>query len=392
MSDSINIIAVTAGIDLFKNERILNKACAKKYPGAMWIPILAEKLRSRNFIVTTADVALSHVRQGYWKVEKIGVVQHLDDPETEELIALGAKPIVLTVLESPLYVPVFYGKVSSIAPKFFHRVMFQGLFNLFKSENGVNYAVRFPSFSEEDLREIVSWGERKFMSMIVSNKYAVPFSTLYFRHPIDILKYLKRFLWPLKLNSRMKGLAAFNKLNGCELQDKRLSAIIFFGKKDCLRLYGKGWKNLRNLPMHYRNRLTPLFKKINPQYCGNKLETMREFKFALCFENYSFPGYFTEKIIECFAAGVIPVYLGAPDIEEFVPSDSFINVRKYQLWDGLLDRLKSFTDIEAGRMIDNGRKFLTTDEGRLHSFEGFASFIEGLISSTEGSGSYESRF
>lgn len=99
----------------------------------------------------------------------------------------------------------------------------------------------------------------------------------------------------------------------------------------------------------------------------------------MCFENFSFPGYITEKIIDCFVAGVIPVYLGAPDIEEFLPSDSFIDVRKYQSWDSLLAKLTSLGEMEATKMIDNGRKFLATSEGQSHSFEGFASFIEGLI-------------
>ena len=104
-----------------------------------------------------------------------------------------------------------------------------------------------------------------------------------------------------------------------------------------------------------------------------------KYKFALCFENLSFPGYVTEKIVDCFVAGVIPIYLGAPDIEEFVPPESFIDVRQYDKWESLLDELKSMTEHQATDMINNGRSFLATPEGQLHSFEGFTSFIEGLI-------------
>jgi hypothetical protein len=379
MGKRIHTIALSADIDLFKNERLLDANWAKQFPGALWVPVLAEKLRRRQFKVTTGDVALSHVKQGYWNAGEIGVIQHLNDPETEKLIALGAKPLVLTAFESPLYVPAFYDTVASIAPKFSHRIMFHGLFDLFSNRHGLNHHVRFPTFNEGDLREIIPWSERRFLIMVVGNKYEVPFSPLYLRHPLDILRWIKRGLRSLKSKASLNAFISSNKFKGEQLQDKRLSAIIFFGKENCLRLYGKGWESLKNLPMYYRKQLTTLLNILKPQYSENKMETIKNFKFALCFENYSFPGYVTEKIVDCFVAGVIPVYLGAPDIEEFVPSDSFIDVRHYKDWASLLDRLKSITDIEAVGMINSGRRFLATREGQLHSFEGFASFIEGFI-------------
>ena len=76
---------------------------------------------------------------------------------------------------------------------------------------------------------------------------------------------------------------------------------------------------------------------------------------------------------------MIPVYLGAPDIEEFVPADAFVNVRDYKDWDSLFNKIKDITETEAIEMINKGREFLETPPGRLHSFEGFASFMEGLI-------------
>ena len=37
----------------------------------------------------------------------------------------------------------------------------------------------------------------------------------------------------------------------------------------------------------------------------------------------------TEKIYDALIAGAVPVYLGAPNIEEFVPSGSYIDVRSF---------------------------------------------------------------
>ena len=368
-------IAISAEIDLFKNERILNREWAKKYPGALWMSILAEKLKKKKFNVTTADVALSHVKQNYWEAKDIGVIQHAEDPDAEELIGLGAIPLVLTIFESPLYVSCFYEKLHDIAPKFYNRVFFKGAFDLFKATSGINHAVRFPSYNNEEIIIAKPWESKNFSVMVVNNKYAINSAFLNIRYPIDCLRWLKRKCFDFSASSFLK------KIINLQLQDKRLSAINFFGKKELLELYGTGWDSLINLPKTWQYQLSSVIDKLKPGYFywHEKKEKISHYKFALCFENFSFPGYITEKIIDCFVASVIPVYLGAPDIEEFIPSDSFIDVRKYKSWDGVLAKLMSLTEMEATKMINSGRKFLASSEGQLYSFEGFASFVEGLI-------------
>ncbi len=42
----------------------------------------------------------------------------------------------------------------------------------------------------------------------------------------------------------------------------------------------------------------------------NKIEWLKSYKFNICFENSSYPGYLTEKLFEAFAAGCIPIYWG----------------------------------------------------------------------------------
>lgn len=61
----------------------------------------------------------------------------------------------------------------------------------------------------------------------------------------------------------------------------------------------------------------------------NKLEFQKEYKFSLAFENTSQKGYITEKIIEAWAAGTIPIYWGAPDISSEFNEKAFINCNKY---------------------------------------------------------------
>jgi hypothetical protein len=51
-------------------------------------------------------------------------------------------------------------------------------------------------------------------------------------------------------------------------------------------------------------------------------------KYSVAFENNSYPYYCTEKLMDAFLAGSIPLYWGDPKIKEDWNSDAFINVGK----------------------------------------------------------------
>lgn len=56
----------------------------------------------------------------------------------------------------------------------------------------------------------------------------------------------------------------------------------------------------------------------------NKEEGLCNYMFSVAIENGQYETYFTEKILDCFATGTIPVYLGAPDIGEHFNGDGII--------------------------------------------------------------------
>ncbi len=78
---------------------------------------------------------------------------------------------------------------------------------------------------------------------------------------------------------------------------------------DWVDVYGGGWPT--DLP-NYRGR------------CVSKITTLRRYRYALVFENQRQPGYVTEKLLDCFMAGTVPIYWGAPDVTESVPEDALI--------------------------------------------------------------------
>jgi hypothetical protein len=49
-----------------------------------------------------------------------------------------------------------------------------------------------------------------------------------------------------------------------------------------------------------------------------------KYKFMICFENKSRPYYLTEKLINAYHSGTIPIYWGCPNVHEFVNMDAIL--------------------------------------------------------------------
>lgn len=80
---------------------------------------------------------------------------------------------------------------------------------------------------------------------------------------------------------------------------------------------------------------------------ADKLAFQKNYKFCLTCENSSFPGYTTEKIIDAFAAGSIPIYWGDPNIKLYFNEKAFINCLDYSSDEELLNRIKEIDNNDA---------------------------------------------
>ena len=73
----------------------------------------------------------------------------------------------------------------------------------------------------------------------------------------------------------------------------------------------------------------------------SKLDIYSKYKFVIAFENAICNDYVTEKFYEPLMAGSVPIYLGAPNIEELVPGDNcYINVNDFESPKQLANYLK----------------------------------------------------
>ena len=57
----------------------------------------------------------------------------------------------------------------------------------------------------------------------------------------------------------------------------------------------------------------------------DKTAFLSRFRYNLCFENHSAPGYLTEKLFDSFYAGAVPLYAGDPDAGNYFDADGFLN-------------------------------------------------------------------
>ena len=157
----------------------------------------------------------------------------------------------------------------------------------------------------------------------------------------------------------------------------RLEVLKFFDKKKKgdLEFYGRCPEGFKFFSM-YKGPI-PGF------HSGDeKLSVLKNYKFCICFENTSgLQGYITEKIFCCFAAGSIPIYLGAANITQYIPKSCFIDFRDFQSKEELYQYIKNMPKDVYQKHIDEIKRYLKSSQAQLFSPEFFNSVLYDAITS-----------
>lgn len=134
---------------------------------------------------------------------------------------------------------------------------------------------------------------------------------LIFTHNQDLLKLDSKFKWvpaqgfwikepKVYEKSKMISMIASNK-KMCDGHRLRLQWVErLWGQVD---MYGRGFNEI-----------------------ALKEDGLCDYMFSIAIENGQYETYFTEKLLDCFATGTIPVYLGAPDIGNYFNKDGIIDL------------------------------------------------------------------
>lgn len=93
----------------------------------------------------------------------------------------------------------------------------------------------------------------------------------------------------------------------------------------------------------------------------DKNKFLEKYRFNIAFENCMCEGYTTEKIVQAFAAGTIPIYYGNPNIDKEFNSKSFINCHLYNNFEEVLDEVKRINEDEKLYNLMLSEKFTLND-------------------------------
>ena len=185
-----------------------------------------------------------------------------------------------------------------------------------------------------------------------------------------------------------------------ELYTERLRLLEHFSRSDSIDLYGVGWDRM---PFRVGERRTPqqlvrvyrivrehvpfmrnhpyedLIRRVYRGAVESKAETMSRYTFAITYENMVLDGWINEKIFDAFVVGTIPIYLGAPDVTEYIPEDCFIDPRRFSDYFGLEAFLRSLGPREIATYRENAKDFLASERFRPFSKAAFADIFLGAV-------------
>ena len=169
-----------------------------------------------------------------------------------------------------------------------------------------------------------------------------------------------------------------------DLYFKRFEIIDFMEKyENSFKLYGMDW----NLPfkrsgnigrtINFLNKTFRIKSKLK-NYKGvikDKSDILKKTKFSFCIENNSINGYISDPIFDSFSNGCIPIYLGAPNVNKYIPENTFIDLRRFDNIDSLFTHINSMSEKKIEEFQLNINKFINSDKIKYFNEEKFANII-----------------
>lgn len=148
-----------------------------------------------------------------------------------------------------------------------------------------------------------------------------------------------------------------------QLYSERERVIRFFEDKPGeFDLFGKFWEKRKY--QNWRGRV------------DDKVSTLKKYRFNICYENMrDVRGYVTEKIFDCLAAGVVPIYWGASNIDQYIPKECFIDRREFADERALYAFMKEMSKEAYAGYLRAAEEFLLSEKAQLFSQQTFVKTV-----------------
>jgi len=330
------VIIYDTPVDLFLANKLLDENFASQYPGASLWTKVHNKVKENNWDMVAADVFLENPS----RYDEALLISDMFSPRTQKLINMGVKPCVCFSGESPNVAWKFYKEMLSNTYGFSAYYLFRGVVDyLPKDVNSLPFY--WPNATVKPFQKL-SWENKSLLVLVASNKGRYQTSAGGF-----LTSFLKMVMW--QVMSYLNPIFQFE-----DLYQKRIDVIKHFSSIEGFDLFGRGWDSKKTL----KRKEFEAVKKCYHGAIDEKYKVMNNYKFSICFENCVFPGYVTEKIFDCFISKTIPIYMGAPDIAEFIPTDTYVDYRNFNTLHELELYLKSMSNDEAEQYFNAAERFL----------------------------------
>lgn len=109
----------------------------------------------------------------------------------------------------------------------------------------------------------------------------------------------------------------------------------------------------------------------------DKLAFQKNYRFSIAFENASARGYTTEKLIQAFAAGTIPIYWGDPTAAEQFNDKAFVNCHAYESLQAVVDEIKR---IDSDDELYMQYMKCSIEKDKLPDLEEYKNFLGHIVS------------
>jgi alpha(1,3/1,4) fucosyltransferase len=307
--------------------------------GASWMAIIHQMLLEENITVELAD---DYIKQGVFSTEDV-FISESKTRNTDFLLQTSAKPLIIYSGESPNVDWKFYTFLKKYTRRYNYAIVFSGARD-YVHPSTTYLPLYWPTNESVQFGKIIPKDKR--LVMIASNKKQ--HSSLNQSFGKDLLKRITfKFLIKTVPSLKLKDLYSF-----------RMKTIKYFSNISWFHLYGKDWEKVQFLT--YDEKIA--IDKLNPKQIKDKHQLLCAYTFAICFENCVYPGYITEKIFDCFLAGCIPIYYGAPDISDFIPRNTFINLEEFESLNDLENYISTMADEKIEEYRNNINMFLHSNE------------------------------
>lgn len=82
-----------------------------------------------------------------------------------------------------------------------------------------------------------------------------------------------------------------------------------------------------------------MFGKYVNKPVDKKSTVAKNYKYMVCFENDLYPGYVTEKLLDAYACGTVPIYWGDLGRETVFNEKAFLNLKNFVSMDALINEI-----------------------------------------------------